>query len=204
MNVFKSIVEDGFQNPYPAGFMRSDIPEGESGYWAIQKFEVTASDSAMYNMRLIRDGYARRVVPPGRYTRLVHEGEGTVMSDTPAEAHEHYKAFERATGRVLINGLGLGFFLQAILRKKEVEEVVVIELSEDVIKLVTPHIKDSRVEIINADALVWRPEEGDRFNFVWHDIWTDICEDNKKEMTKLRRSYGKRCDNQLCWSAEYF
>jgi len=81
--------------------------------------------------------------------------------------------------------------------------VTVIEKSPDVIKLVAPSFKGQRVEIINADAFEWRPKRGQGFNVVWHDVWNDICEDNKAEMTKLKRAYARRCGWQACWSSEY-
>lgn len=194
---------DHFRNPYPPGFGPVAVPEGKSGDWKIERYSVTKRDVGLYNLRLIRDGQMRRIVPPGTYTRLIHKGEGVVMSDTPAEAHEHRRLLSMAEGKVLLNGLGLGFAMSAILRKPEVEHVTVIEKASDVIKLVGPTFTSECVEIINADALEWRPKKGQDFNVVWHDIWTDICVDNKPQMTKLRRAYARRCGWQACWSAEY-
>lgn len=189
-------------NPFPKGFVKVNIPEGKSGDWQVSKFTVTDDSIGLYNLRLIRNGYPERVVPPGEYTRLTRSGT-VVMSDTPAEAHEHYKAFRVAKGSVLLNGLGLGFFLTALLGKADVNHVTVIEKSPDVIKLVTPTFNGRQVRIINADALEWRPDKGTNYDFVWHDIWDSICDDNKTQMQKLKRAYAKRCDAQSCWSQNY-
>lgn len=194
---------DHFHNPYPTGFEKVDVPEGVSGDWSVSRFEVTESEGTLFNLRLIRDGQRRRVVPVGTYTRLSRKGEGVVMSDTPAEAWEHVRLMRVASGHVLLNGLGLGFALKALLSKPEVGSVTVIEKSADVIALVKPSIHDERVSIINADALTWRPSKGQRFDTVWHDIWTHISRDNKSQMTSLRRAYGRRCKWQSCWSEEY-
>jgi hypothetical protein len=169
----------------------------------VKKFEVTAQEAGLFNLRLIRDGQSHRIVPPGTYTKLVRKGEGTVMSDTPAEAHEHNRLFTMAEGKVLLNGLGLGFALKTILTKPEVERVTIIEKSPNVINLVAPTFAGQRVEIIEADALTWRPKKGQDFNIVWHDIWTEICDDNKAEMTKLKRAYSRKCGWQACWSEGY-
>jgi hypothetical protein len=194
--------DDHFKNPYPEGFSKVEVPEGTSGDWSVQRFEVTRRKASLFNLRLIRDGQRRRVVPLGWYTRLVR-GHQVVMSDTPAEAHENFQAYSKARGRVLINGLGLGFVLKAILTKRDVV-VTVVEKSEDVIRLVGPSFRDDpRVEIICADALTWRPARGERFDVAWHDIWDDICEDNKSDMRALRRAYARKTDWQGCWSAEY-
>jgi hypothetical protein len=205
MNILERMHKDGsyLRNPYPKGFEKSTIPAGEAGEWRVSKFTVKANDVGLYNLRLIRDGQSRRVVPPGDYTRLTRKGT-VVMSDTPAEAHEHSVLYGRAAGSVLLNGLGLGFGLSAILRKPEVTAVTVVEKSADVIKLVAPHIADERLVIINADALEWRPAKGIRYNVVWHDIWDEVLNsDHKPEVSKLRRAYGRLADFQWCWSQEY-
>lgn len=196
---------DHYRNPYPPGFEPIALPEGESGDWKVVCFTLKEDDVGMFNLRLIRDGMWRRIVPPGIYTKLVHKGEGVVMSDTPAEAHEHRSLYVNAKGSVLVNGLGLGFGISAILRKPEVEHVTVIEKSLDVICLVAPTLEENHhnITIINSNAMSWRPEKGERFDVVWHDIWTTICDDNKEQMTKLRRAYGHRCGWQGCWSQEY-
>lgn len=191
------------KNDYAPGFEPVTIPEGASGEWAVQRYTVTDRDVGLYNLRLIRDHQYRRILPPGTYTRL-KRGSNIVMSDTPAESHEHARLLHRAQGRILLNGLGLGFCLAAILRKPDVEAVTVIEKSQCVLALVGPHITDPRVNIINADALEWRPARGQRFDVVWHDIWTNVLNaDDKPEVTKLRRAYGRRCGWQSCWSEEY-
>jgi hypothetical protein len=196
---------DHYRNPYPQGFEPVTLPDGASGDWRVSRFSLTEDQVALSNLRLIRDGQWRRIVPPGTYTRLVHSGEGVVMSDTPAEAHEHQRLYHAARGHVLMNGLGLGFALSAILRKPEVARVTVVERSADVIRLVAPTFEADHhnVTIICADALIWRPDRGERFDVVWHDIWTTICDDNKPEMTRLRRAYARRCAWQSCWSEEY-
>lgn len=193
---------DHNKNPFPPGFEKVSIPAGKSGDWEVTKLNLTDKDLGLFNLRLIRDGFWHRIIPPGNYTRLSC-GHTVVMTDTPAEAHEHKRLIDMAEGKVLLNGLGLGFALHNILRKKEVEHVTVIEKSADVIKLVAPTFKGQRVEIINADAFEWRPKRGQGFNVVWHDVWNDICEDNKAEMSTLKRAYARRCGWQACWSSEY-
>lgn len=191
------------RNPYSPGFEPVTIPEGKSGDWSVARYTVGRKELGLFNLRLIRDGQYRRIVPPGTYTRLCH-GSSVVMTDTPAESHEHARLLRVANGRILLNGLGLGFCLAAILRKPTVDTVTVIEKCTDVIALVAPHIADERVTVINADALEWRPAKGERFDVVWHDIWTNVMNsDDKPTATKLRRAYGPRCGWQSCWSEEY-
>ena len=54
------------------------------------------------------------------------------------------------------------------------------------------YIQDKRIKIINEDAFEFKPPKDKRYDFVWHDIWDDICTDNLPEMTKLHRKYVKK------------
>ncbi|HYZ39719.1 MAG TPA: hypothetical protein VE687_03730 [Stellaceae bacterium] len=114
-------------------------------------------------------------------------GDSIIISNTPSEIRDLDEFLWRATGDVLINGLGLGIAVQIALAKPEVTTVRVIEISADVIGLVTPHISDDQVTVVHADAHSWMPPKGMRWHAVWHDIWDDICADNLHEMAKLHR-----------------
>lgn len=176
--------------------LKSKIPAGESGDWKVIKFTVTELDQIRSMM-----GGAGRYVPPGNYTRLQHLGH-TIMSDTPDELRDFSYFVNEAEGSILINGLGLGCVVQALLDKPEVTDIIVIEKEQDVLNLVVPHLLDPRLTVIHADAFEWQPPKNKRWNYVWHDIWPDLCTDNLKEMAKLHRKYGRRCDNQDSWSKE--
>lgn len=175
-------------------------PCGKSGDWEIAEFTISEERAALINVRATGLTY----IPPGTYKRLIYDGRVCVMSNTPFEIYTHREFFDNAKGSVLINGLGLGMALGHILKytgERRIEHVTVVELSKDVINLVAPSFyHDKRVEIINADALTWNPPKGERYNAVWHDIWPDINEDNRRDMMRLVRKYGKRADWQGCWS----
>ena len=182
-----------------------DLPvqDGESGEWRVSTFIVTEHEADRFNLcsmfSAVSSGNYRGGLRPGNYKRL-SRGNTVVMSNTPAEMEDLRIPIIKARGSVLINGLGLGVFLNEILCLERVVEVTVIEKSSDVIKLVSPFFTDDRVTIINDDAFTWKPPAGKRYNTVWHDIWDDIdAEKNLPEMTKLHRKYGKRCDWQGSW-----
>ena len=175
-----------------------NIPDGESGDWKVENFEVKEKDAEHFNMSLMFQGHGARQIRAGNYVRLVRGGT-VVMSNTPAEISDHVHFIRKAKGNVLINGLGIGMCLKAVLEKEEVTGVTVIEKSADVIGLVAPHYQDDRLEIINADAYEYKPPKGVRYDCVWHDIWDFICADNLEEMGKLHRKYGRRCDWQDSW-----
>jgi len=169
------------------------IPEGSSGDWSVQRFEMT-EDQAILSM--IRDGPRR--CPAGSYTMLRRAGR-LIMSDTPAELDDLRRFRLTARGSVLINGLGLGIAAKMALAKPEVTDVTVIELSSDVIALVAPHLACDRLTVVNACAYGWKPERGRRWDTVWHDIWDDICSDNLEGMKRLHRKYGRRSEWQGSW-----
>jgi spermidine synthase len=171
-----------------------DVPDGISGDWRVETFIVEKP-----SVYLLLKG---RPITPGTYKRLMYKNT-VVMSNTPAEVYDFMNFVWKARGNVLINGLGLGVVLKAVLQNPEVKAVTVIELSEDVIKLVAPTFSnDPRVTIIQADAFTWKAPRGMYYDAVWHDCWNNICETNLKEITKLYRKYGRRCSFQDAWSRD--
>lgn len=177
------------------------IPVGERGKWRISRFVIDDEKAKMSTLRAILSG--RGAIPPGVYTQLTCAGRGIVMSDTPDEMRDHSWAVRMADGHVLINGLGIGMVLAAVLRKPEVERVTVVEIDKDVIDLVGPHYACDRLEIVNVSAFDYQPPKGIRYGAVWHDIWDTLCGDNLPEMTRLKRKYGRRTDWQGCWGEGY-
>jgi hypothetical protein len=178
------------------------VPEGARGPWRIERFEISEREARFGNLRALVSG--RGSIEPGSYTKLTHERRGIVMSDTPDEMRDHYEAVIQAKGHVLINGLGIGMVLAAVLKRREVTKATVVEIDQHIIDLAGPHyLKDKRVEIVCADAFKYQPPAGIRYGCVWHDIWDELCGDNLPEMTKLKRKYGRRADWQGCWGEHF-
>lgn len=174
-----------------------DIPDGVSGDWQIKTFSISKADYDFSKLRAAFKG-GRGIIPIGDYKELRRAGT-IVMSNTPDEIRDFSSFVHGASGRILVNGLGLGVLLKALLLKDDITEVTVIEKSKDVIKLVADSIKDKRVTIINADAFEYKPPKGKQYDCVWHDIWDYITSDNLPEMHKLHRKYGRRSNYQKSW-----
>lgn len=174
------------------------VPDGVCGNWRVETFTVSEKEARFANINV--RGY--QMIYPGTYKRLMR-GKTVVMSNTPMEVRTNMGFIFRARGNVLVNGLGLGMVLTAILGNPDVSAVTVIEKHAEVIQLVGPSFTDSRVSIIHADALEWKPPPGIRYDAVWHDIWDDITEDNLPDMKLLSRRYGRRANWQGCWAREY-
>ena len=174
-----------------------DVPDGISGDWSVRTFTVSKSDSDFTRIRAMMKG--RGYVPQGTYKELRRNGT-IVMSNTPDEINDGLSFVYRASGNILINGLGLGCVVKLLLNKPDVEKITIIEKSTDVISLVAPtYVTDKRVNIICADAFDYKPPKGEHYNIVWHDIWDYITPDNIDEMKKLHRKYGKISDFQMSW-----
>ncbi len=177
----------------------------------LKLMEITAENEALQRMRAAcnpqRDP---RFVSQGVYWQLLMHG-GTMMTDTYDEKADHLEPVQMAeslewpdTFECLVNGLGLGMVTNALLDNPRVSKVTVIEMDPIIIKHMGPPILGTygsgRVEIIEADALEYRPPKGQRFGVVWHDIWPSMSTDNLSEMHLLHRRYGRLTQWQGSWA----
>ena len=177
------------------GIQKVAVPEGRRGPWSVERF--TLQD--MPPTGALRRGEAAA----GTYTKLVHATRGIVISDTPDEMRDHREAVAHARGSCLINGLGLGMLLAAVLKKPNVTDVTVVEVDPDVVALVGPsYAGEPRLTIVQADALTYQPPPGRRYAMVWHDIWDRISASNLASMAALLRKFAPIADWQGCWSED--
>ena len=141
----------------------------------------------------------------GEFTALSHETRGIVMSDTCPEIDDLRAFLHLLRGNILISGLGLGMAVHILTKCKSeyTTSITILEKDADVIALTAEYYRDSdpRVTVIHADALEWTPPKGTIYDAAWHDIWDAICEDNRPQMTALRRRYQKYVakGQQYCW-----
>src|SRR5271165_203078 len=166
--------------------MKADaIPAGESGLWTIKKWSFNKPMIAPRAGKLVE-------IPPGNYTCLMRlttatmmNGGELVMHDVPAELNTHLNFAMRAFGKVLITGLGLGCIARGVLANPKVKKVVVVENSQDVIKLVAPHMDRmaGKLTIVTDDAREFVKRSRAKFDCAWHDLWTD--EENGQEHLQL-------------------
>jgi hypothetical protein len=180
-----------------------DVPDGRSGEWAVETFEVSETEAKFESLRAMIN-HTGRELSPGTYKRLTRN-RCVVMSNTPAEVRDHRDfIFEaKRCENVLINGLGLGVALKEVLKSSVLKKVIVVEKSEDVIRLVGPaYTTDPRVTLVHADAFEYTPPKGMKFGAVWHDVWDNICSENLPEMKRLHRKYARRTRWQESWCRE--
>ena len=162
------------------------------------------------NLRLARDLGWWAQVHPGTYWRVINE-YGLQMSNTPMEIHTNQKVKE-FSGYVLVFGLGLGLVID-LINWNLVEHLDIVEIDPDIIKLMTPFIDEytsiypeRNITIFQGDALSADPlPSGICYNYIWFDIWPNICVDNLDEMKKLKNFAKDHIPNAKyigCWSEQ--
>lgn len=172
---------------------KSTIPENSNGIWKVERFTVGATEAMFHAISQIGKGVGDRSVPEGEYTRLMR-GSTVVMSDTPSEYRDHRYFISKASGKVLVAGLGLGCVTRCVASKPDVTEVVVVERSPEVIAMVWPHIErefGSKVKLVVSDINEYRPAKGEKFDCAWYDIWDYLSSGNLPEMTRIARRFAK-------------
>lgn len=119
---------------------------------------------------------------------ILKEREQVWMGVTPLEIGGYYEAIRRAEGKVGVVGLGLGYFVQEILEKEKVQEIVVYEKSYEVIELYNKNFGHSpKLKIINGDAF---KAEKERFDFFFVDIYkNEICYNIVEDYLKLNNIF---------------
>jgi hypothetical protein len=196
-----------------------DLPEGQVGRWAIERFTVREGVRLQpYYLVYGRD------CPPGTYTGLVRYEDGSpeigetmdgatylggheVMTDLPGEIEDHadvMEAIRTRGGRILIHGLGLGLIVKFALAQPNVTRVDVVELNQDVIDLVAHHYdRDERLQIHYGNAFTYEWPDDAHWTVAWHDIWDNYLLVNLGEMEFLRQRFAGRADWQGFWSRDY-
>jgi hypothetical protein len=177
------------------------------GLWEIRRFYVPQNPSnfpeAVFALRCKEaglGGYKHYTALLRDTTATMHRDFGdVVMEDTPRELRKHLPILMKAHGRILISGLGLGCVVRGLLAKPEVERIDVVEIDATILDLVSDEFFwNPRVRFHHGDALTMKWPEGMRWDFAWHDIWT---EDDSLAVLhmKLMEKYDGLVDRQGAW-----
>ena len=147
-----------------------NIPMGECGLWRVV-FEPHA--------KALTFGTGFAVALYRTTEATLHLGNGDlVMIDHIIELQKHLEFVLRASGKVLVTGLGLGCVLRGLLHRGRCSEIVVVERDWSVITLVWPSLRHhAPLRLVHADARRWAEVTTERFDFAWHDLWADTDQD---------------------------
>ena len=105
----------------------------------------------------------------------MHQEHGEiVMEDSLRELRNHLPIWLNAKGRVLVNGLGLGCVVRGLLASPEVEHITAVEIDANILRVVGHEFKSNRrVRLIHGDAFKVEAHRETKFDYAWHDLWTD-------------------------------
>lgn len=178
------------RSPFPR--MTDVLSPGKSGDWELSVYEVSSREETFSRMRAAA-GHPDEFCPSGKYMRLTRNGN-VVMSDTLMERNSNRSAFFQARGHVLVGGLGMGMALCGIQKKPEVSSVTVVESDQSLIDLMLScglPVDEEKTVIVQGDVFTWSPGYPFKYDMLYFDIWDNICSDNRKDFTVLRKLYRK-------------
>lgn len=183
------------ENPYYKNIRIENVKDGS---WEFKKERYPAYRGMIASDMIINDDFSE-IPPLGFFEEdfcfpAVLEDGNEWMTLTPVDLDTSDYAIERAHGRVVTFGLGLGYYAYMVSEKPEVESITVVEKSEDVIRLFKKHILPQfphrdKVRIVCDDAFEYAertcPSEGYDVAFV--DTWRDASDGAPmyKRMKKL-------------------
>lgn len=112
------------------------------------------------------------------------ENDRIWMTVTPMEIKTIQPAIEKAHGKVLTYGLGLGYFPYMVSLKNEVESVTVVEKNENIIRIfnqfILPQFKSfsAKIKIVHMDAFEYAKNHAvnEQYDFVFTDLWHDVSD----------------------------
>ena len=126
-----------------------NIPEGTSGDFEVAHYTNTTTDK-QWQLYLEMKNESNL-----NYCVLLQNGcPMPIMQDSEGEYREHQWLWDKATGHVLIGGLGIGMVNVALLTNPNVTSVTIIENSQDVINLVWPHCASTVIIALASIVLV--------------------------------------------------
>lgn len=188
------------------------LKDAASSKFEIVRFQIDVQGAAFHNMRETIHGGRRNVVPGWYWSlwrRNPKNGARTalMMSNTHSELDDAIPFVTQASGNVLVAGLGLGVVAEALARSPLVQSVTVVEIEEQVVRLVGPRLvqlaeaaKILPVKIVCQDIHKWRPPRLVGYDAVYLDIWDNICGDDDKERRALLRRFRRKSPLVEAWA----
>ena len=132
------------------------------------------------------------------------------MTLTPVDLDTSDDAIERAHGKVVTFGLGLGYYTYMVSEKDNVDSITIVEKSKDVIALFEEYIlpqfsHPEKVRIVNADAFLYAENEmpNEKFDVAFVDTWRDAS-DGAPMYVKMKRLEHLSPDTEFIYWIENF
>ena len=106
----------------------------------------------------------------------LNKNKVTWMNITPNEINTMQKSVDLVSGKVLVFGLGLGYFPFMISRKDDVKEITIIENDSDIIDIFNKYLllqfpHKEKIHIIQKDAYKVEASFINQFDYAFIDLW---------------------------------
>lgn len=144
----------------------------------INEYNSKINEGVSGNCKIIKKKYTKESIEGYMYKSndefdveipTLLEDDKLWMKMSPKEIQGSYEAIDVASGKVGIVGLGLGYVAQEMAKKTNVTEIIVYEISEDIIKLYKNNFGESnKIKIVQGNAFEAKKEE---FDFFFVDIY---------------------------------
>ena len=172
------------ENPYYKNIAPKAARDGE---WEIKWEYYPPYRAAVCDDVIMKEDFSE-IVPLGFFSEGFHfpavlENDNEWMTLTPVDVDTCTAAIDKAHGKVVTFGLGLGYYAYMVSEKETVSSVTVVEKSPKVIELFKKHILPNfthgeKVRIVNCDAFEYAekvmPTEG--FDYAFVDTWRDASD----------------------------
>lgn len=130
--------------------------------------------------------FNRDIISPALCEVVAHQGTPRVwMSLTPMELLTQRRGVLLATERVVIGGLGLGWFLNKVASKKSVTEIVVVDKEPELLDWLKPVLQD-KYPALNVKVSTWVHD--DIYSFMETDV--PRCGEQTKYLLDIWDTYG--------------
>ena len=193
--------EEYLENPF---FKNIKIPEIKEGNWNFGYQSYKPYEGFIYRDIEVLPNYTE--IPQIGYFDTeftfptVFENGVEWMAIKPNEIETMKQPIENAQGRVLVYGLGIGYFAYMVSQKQEVESVTIVERDQNVINLFEQHIlpqfpNKSKINIVKSDAFDYAKNQMKKgnYNYVFTDLWHDVS-DGVDLYVKMKK-YEGTCPN---------
>jgi len=199
------------------------IPVDSSGKFSIKHLvEKSGTKFSTTTMRtMILGGHHKKEISfcyPTTWHILAEKNDGIWMTDLPIEQFQADTMLnENVYGTVLIGGLGLGYAAQFIASQPQVDRIIVIEKSQDVVDLVWKHLRfpkrvETHIEVadlfdylkLSKIAIKKSSGNGEVFDCGFYDIWRSDGESTfHHTVVPLRKLSSTVINGPLyCWNED--
>lgn len=173
-------VDEWENNPYHKNIHLDWIKDSHFTFerGKIAGFELFNSDVIQKDPnRELNDWMKLRAMDRNFDALYLYQDDMDWMFDAPSEANTNDIPAQRAYGKVLTFGLGIGYFLYMAIQNPNIEEVTVIERSKEVIAMfrnfILPQFETTKpIHLIEGDAFDYFNQDYlSNFDYIYTDIW---------------------------------